>query len=168
MKILILTPINPIIAGVAYSKISNSFTDSPIKETSDFICYPFFAEMGARMHNKEYLPNLFAMMSAVTKSDTRAKIFTKRNSIVIGNSYKDEKFDIVVSLEYDENEVFDTYIESLKTDEDYQNFTKLLNLDNLYSPADAEINLPTIDHAILFLKEALKKDEPKKQNKLKR
>ena len=38
--------------------------------------------------------------------------------------------------------------------EDFKDFAKIAKPDNLYTPADAELNLPTIDHAILLLEEA--------------
>ena len=47
MKILILTPINPVIAETAYTAIANSFTEEESKYT-DFICIPFFADVDAR------------------------------------------------------------------------------------------------------------------------
>lgn len=167
MRILILTSISPVICGDSYVRIANNFSDSKTKKNTNFLSFPVFAEIHASIENKEYLPSVFSMMKAALKSPAKEKLFDNKHTVVVGNSYKNLKFDIVATLDYHEDEVFDTYIESLRTDEDYKEFADLVKLDNLYSPADAEIHLPTISHAILFLEEALKEDDTKKQSQYK-
>lgn len=155
MRVLILTPINPVIAGDAYIKISNHFNkkqDKVVKKLH-FLCFPFFADVSAQMKNKEYLPMFFSMIDTSLDKDMQKKLYKEENIVVIGNTYKDQKFDMIVSLEYDEEVPFDNYIEMIKT-EDFKDFAKIAKPDNLYTPADAELNLPTIDHAILLLEEA--------------
>lgn len=156
MKILILTSINPVISGDAYVKIANYFNKKQDKKTKKihFLCFPFFADIAAHNTQKEYLPMLFAMLKDSLDKDLHQKIYDKENIVVIGNTYKNEKFDMIISLDDLDSEIFDTYLETLKSEPELENFLKLININNLYSSEDAEINLPTIDHAILFLKEA--------------
>ena len=160
MKILILTPINPVIAETAYTAIANSVTEEESKYT-DFICIPFFADVDARMKGKEYLPNLFAMFKAAEEKKMNKKLFASKHTVVIGNFYKSTEFDIVVSLEYDEEELpFDAYLAALESDEESSQFRDLIRTYDLYKIEDCEIHLPTIDHAKLFIKGVIEQNEP--------
>lgn len=149
MRVLILTSINPAIAGLAYSQIVNYFEKKEKK--LNIICYPFFAEMAVRTMDKQYIPSLFSMMKTSLETEMQRKLFNKKNTVVIGNTYKDQKFDIIVAFDDIENEPFDSYIETIKNTEEFKEFKELINIDNLYSPEDASIHLPTIDHVMLFL-----------------
>lgn len=149
MRVLILTSINPAIAGLAYSQVVNYFEKKEKK--LNIICFPFFAEMAVRTEDKEYLPSLFSMMKNSLETDMQRKIYNKKNTVVIGNTYKDQKFDFIVAYDDISNEPFDSYIETIRTDERFEEFKKLVNIDNLYSPEDASLHLPTIDHVMLFL-----------------
>ena len=155
MKILILTSINPVIASDAYVKIANAIND----EDTTILCYPFFAEIKSQNDNVPFLPTFFAMLKSTLTKKMDAKLFNSPNTIVIGNSYKKHEFDFVLTLNYKEEEVFDPYLETMILDEEFKKFNKLTHIDSLYSTVDAEINLPTIDHAITFIKEAIKKNE---------
>ena len=161
MKILILTSVNPVISADLYTKISSTLN----QDNLEFISYPFFATMKSQIEGQEYLPNLFAMMKAVVRPEMKEKLFKKEHTIVIGNSYREQEFDFILTFQYDEEVVFDSYIETLKEDKDYSKFKELVDLEYLYSPVDSAVNLPTIEHAILFIKEAIKKDENKNKTK---
>lgn len=157
MRILVLTSISPVIAGDAYAKIANHFQrkhNNKIEKKVEFLCYPFFAEISSNADNREYIPTFFAMLRASLDKDMQKKLFKRDNVVVIGNTYKKQDFDMVVKLDDINSEVFDSYIETIKTDKDMDDFAKLVDINNLFTPEDAELNLPTIDHVILFLEEA--------------
>lgn len=154
MKILILTSINPVLAESIYGRISYNIRQDNIS----FLCYPFFAEMKSRLEEGvEFLPAFFAMIRvSIQDKELRKKLYDKKNTIVIGNTYKEEKFDIVVAFDDMNDEFFDTYIEVLKQDEDLKEFKDKLRLDNLYSPEDADLKIYSMNHLITFIKEATK------------
>lgn len=149
MKILILTPINPVHAADVYVKLAKHFNEEERK--LNLICYPFFAEMESMKSNKEYLSTFFSMLRAAATKEMQKKLYNTGKTVVIGNTYKEDKFDIIISFNDLDDEVFDKYLETLWSDEEIREMTNLLNLEDLYSPDDAELNMPTIDHIILFL-----------------
>lgn len=159
MKMLILTPINPVDAGMAYSIIANHLQE---KENVEVLSIPVFAEIHAQMEGKEYIPGFFAMLKGSEEVNTKNKLYQKEHTIVVGNIYKSHKFDYIISLDYDDEDLpFDPYIAELDTTE----FAKLVRVNDLYKPEDAEFNVPTVDHAIKFIEEAIKNNE---QNRIKR
>lgn len=165
MKILILTPINPVIAIDSYVKITKAL-EKEGKNTS-FISIPFFAELEASMKEKEYLPTVFSMLKAAEEEKLMKKLLNPKgydHTVFIGNAYKTMQFDMVVSLGYnaDEELPFDAYIAALEADEEQQKFKELLRLNELYTAADCELHLPTIDHAILFIREVIKNGDTKR------
>lgn len=148
MKILILTPINPVHAADVYSKLGKHFNEE--KRKINFICYPFFAEMEAMKNNKEFLPTYFSMIRAAEQPKIKKKLYNKERTVVIGNTYKTDKFDIILSFNDVDEDVFDKYLEVLRTEEDSQ-LKDMLRIEEMYKVEDAELNLPTVDHLILFL-----------------
>jgi len=161
MNILILTPINPVIAGEVYTNISHSL-DYNEKEVG-FLCFPFFAEMACLQENKAYLPRLFSMLKSSLEYDLNAKLFNKRFNIVIGNSYKKQHFDLIVGvsnnisyLDKDGEEIYDSYLETIRHNEELEEFSKRIEIDNLYTLDDTEIILPSTKHLILFLEGVIK------------
>lgn len=161
MKILILTPINPVHAADVYSKLSNHFNNE--KRKINFICYPFFAEMEAMKNDKEFLPTFFAMINAAESPKIKSKLYNRKRTVVIGNTYKTDKFDSIISFNDLDDEVFDKYLEVLNNDEEVEKIKEKLRLDEMYKVEDAELNLPTVDHLILFLESMFfsKKEEQK-------
>jgi hypothetical protein len=152
VKILVLTSINPVIAGSVYTRLANNFKDL---KNVDFICYPFFAEITRYTKNQQYIPNFFAIIKSSFDPKVREKLFKYKDAVVIGNTYKKEDFDIVVAYNDLDEDMSDPYIEALKKDEDFQSFAKLIELDNLYSAENATIKLFSMQHLILFIQEAL-------------
>lgn len=159
MRILVLTSVNPVLAGFVYNKVVNGLMDDDSKDDVGVFSYPAFAQIESEVHQKEYLPTLFSMLKVVGDKKIKEKIYEKKHTIIVGNTYKNEKFDFVVCFRDDEGEVFDTYIETLQRDEEAEKFNKLLKLDELYTPEDADINIPTIWHLTLFLKETIKNEK---------
>lgn len=147
MKVLILTPINPILTQELYVTLQKKYH----KTNVEVISFPFFAEMQSMLKNKSYIISYFAMLLSSLQPEVHKILYKKQNLIFIGNTYKDEKFDLILSFGFDENEVFDTYIETIKTNEDLEFIKNYSYIDNLYGPKDASINLPTIEHVKLFL-----------------
>lgn len=159
MRILILTSLNPVKNAPAYSIITSDLPPE-IKEKTTIFSYPMTAQIDSMMNNKDYLPTLFGHMKAGRERKFQKILHKKPHTIVVGNSYKD-KYDFVVALDEYDDEVFDEYIGQIEQDEDYKSLKKLLELDQLYKITDAKITLPTIDHALLFIKETLKNDKRK-------
>lgn len=157
MKILVLTSINPVLAGDVYVKVAGYFEEK--NQQMDIICFPFFAEIEARTNGKNYLASLFAMMGASLSPKLHKKIYRGNHTIVVGNCYKDEKFDIIVSYDDIDGKVFDSYIEKMKKDVAMKEFAEMARVNDLYTPEDASIHIPTIDHLNLFLFSAF--DEPR-------
>lgn len=149
MRVLVLTSINPVIAIDAYSKISNYFEEKEKK--LDFLCFPFFAEMKARLADQDYIPTFFAMIETSLTTEMQRKLYKKKNTVVIGNTYKNQKFDHVVVFDDLDNKHFDSYIEKLKIDLTLKEFSDRAKVKDLYTPEDATLILPTIDHVNLFL-----------------
>lgn len=161
MKILILTPISPVEAGVAYSRIVNHFQEN---KKIDVLSIPVFADIHSRMHNKEYLPSFFAMLKGSEQQKTKYKLYLNHHTVMVGNIYKTHKFDYVISLDHDDEELpYDLYLEELKVDPNAADFAKMGRIGELYEPKDAEFNVPTPEHAIKFIEEAIKNDELSKQ-----
>lgn len=154
MRILVLTELNPVLAGIAFNQILNGI-DPELKEKTTILSVPVFAEIEAQMKDKEYLPTLFSMLKAASNPKTFKKLNRKEHFIMVGNSYKKTKFDFVVALDERDEEVFDRYIDAIQNDEDYEKLYKLLKLEQLYFREDASLVLPTIDHVMLFIREAL-------------
>ena len=158
MKILIITPINPILAGSVYTTILDSFKEESV--TKNTICFPFFAQVRAEMNNQAFIPTFFAMLKTSKEKGTYEKIYDAKNLIVIGTDYKTEKYDIVVAYdESDEDEPFDSYLKEIKENEELQEFAKKVEVEKLYGVEDATISLPTKKHLRLFL-EGVLNDEP--------
>ena len=149
MRILVLTSINPVIAIDAYNKISRYFEEKEKK--LDFLCFPFFAEMKCQMEQVEYIPTFFAMLETSMTTEMQRKLYKKKNTVVIGNTYKDQSFDFVVAFDDIDAAPFDSYLESIKTIDELKEFGERVNINNLYTPEDATLHLPTIDHVNLFL-----------------
>jgi len=166
MNILLLTPINPVLAADVYNKISRQMEYDPNKV--GFLCYPFFAEVACMEENKAYLPRLFSMLLTSLEKDMNKKLYNKNVNIVIGNAYKTQYFDIVVAMSNDVayvneagEEIYDSYIEAIKQDETMKDFAEMVRINELYSLEEAEIAFPTIRHAILFLDGVTKPNENK-------
>jgi len=159
MKILVLTSLNPILAGDVYAKIAGYFEKK--NQEIDIICFPFFAEIDSQINKRSYIPSLFAMMGASLSPDLHKKIYRGNNTIVVGNIYKEEKFDIIVTYDDLESRVFDSYIEKISKDVAMKEFAEMARIDQLYSPEDATIHLPTLEHLNLFLSTSFD-DENKK------
>ena len=149
MRVLVLTSINPIIAIDSYSKISNYFEEKEKK--LDFLCFPFFAEMKAQLSDQDYIPTFFAMIETSLTTEMQRKLYKKKNTVVIGNTYKDQKFDHVVVFDDLDNKHFDSYLEKIKVDLSLKEFADRARVKDLYTPEDATLILPTIDHVNLFL-----------------
>jgi len=149
MRVLVLTSINPVIAVDAYSKISNYFEQKEKK--LNYLCFPFFAEMKVRLEGGDYIPSFFAMLETSLEKNMQRKLYNSKNVVVIGNTYKNQKFDHVIMFDDLDNENFDSYLETIKSDESLKEFGERVKIDNLYTPEDATLNLPTIDHVNLFL-----------------
>ena len=160
MRILVLTPINPVWNQEVYSKILKKH------KSKDVLCFPFFAEMRSQLNDQAYIPTYFAMIKTSLDKDMQRKLYNRKNMIVIGNTYKEQKFDMIVALKEDiDSEYFDSYIKELETNPELKDFAEKVDIKNLYNIEDAEIILPTINHLLLFLEGAFEKDEEK--NKLK-
>lgn len=149
MRVLVLTSINPVIAIDAYSKISNYFEEKEKK--LDFLCFPFFAEMKSQLSDQDYIPTFFAMIETSLTTEMQRKLYKKKNTVVIGNTYKDQKFDHVVVFDDLDNKHFDSYLEKMKIDLSLKEFADRARVKDLYTPEDATLILPTIDHVNLFL-----------------
>lgn len=164
MNILLLTPINPVLAGDVYNKVTRELKYDP--EKVGFLCYPFFAEMACMSENKAYLPRVFSMMMTSLEKEMNEKLFNKNVNIVIGNAYKTQYFDIVVAILNDTailneagEEIYDNYIETVKHNEELKDFADMVRINELYGLEEAEMVFPTIRHAILFLDGVVKPNE---------
>jgi hypothetical protein len=149
MRVLVLTSINPVIAIDAYTKISNYFEEKEKK--LNFLCFPFFAEMKVQLEGGEYIPSYFSMIETSLQKEMQRKLYNSKNTVVIGNTYKDQKFDHIVLFDDLDPEHFDSYITRIKTDEELKEFGERVRINDLYTPEDASLTLPTIDHVNLFL-----------------
>jgi hypothetical protein len=148
MRVLILTPINPLYSAEIYHELAAMYN----KTNVGILCFPFFAYARSQSNNLDYVPTYFAMIQQSLEPLLNRRLYDKQNMIVIGNVYKDQQFDLIVSYNKNqEDEMFDTYLETIKQDEDFQEFKNKVDLDNLYSLDDAEFNLPTVEHIKLFL-----------------
>jgi len=148
MRILVLTPINPVLAIDAYTKITNYFEQKELKLNA--LCFPFFAQMKVHLDGGEYIPTFFSMIEKSLEKEMGRKLYNSKNMVVVGNTYKDQKFDHVISFDDLESEPFDSYIETIKTEE-WKEFADRVNVNNLYGIEDTSLQLPTIDHVNLFL-----------------
>lgn len=164
MRILVLTSINPVIAGDTYKKILNKFTKP--HQQKGILCFPYFAEIRSQLKDQPYIVTYFAMLKASMEDEMQKKLYNRKNMIVIGNTYRDQKFDIVIGVNED---IFDNYLEELKENENEEiiDFVKKINIDNLYNVEDCKIILPTINHLLLFLEGVFEKDEEKSKFKFK-
>lgn len=158
MKILILTPINPIFSTQLTSQIYKKFGE---RKDLDIIPYSYIAEMKCMTQpDVEFVPAFFSVLKAAQHKKTQKKLYTKKHSITIGTTYKTEKFDSVVAFTGETGiEVglpFDSYIELIKTDPELKDFKELADIDNLYTRYDAEFDLQTVRHVLLYLEGALK------------
>ena len=144
MRILLLTTITPTQAVIDYKEL----TDGLKREDMNLISIPFFAEIEALNNDKLYVPTVFSMYRAMTKTKVKEKIYDKKHTVIIGNSYKSEKFDIILSLG---NSSDDYYTKMIRDSKEFEKFNLLAEAEKLYDWNDAEINLPTIQHVILFL-----------------
>lgn len=156
MKILVLTSINPLLATDPFIKVTNHFSNIKVEpqEKISFLCYPFFAEIARVADNKEYLPTVFSMMQASMKPNMNKKLFKEKNVVLFGNTYKNQKFDMIISYEDLNSEVFDNYVEMIKHEEGMEPFAELVAINHLYTLDDSEYQFKTLDHLILFLEEA--------------
>ncbi|RLI49409.1 hypothetical protein DRO61_05135 [Candidatus Bathyarchaeota archaeon] len=156
MNILLLTPINPVLAADVYNKVSRQLKyDS---EKVGFLCYPFFAEVACMEENRAYLPRLFSMMLTSLEKEMNKKLYNKNVNIVIGNAYKTQHFDIVIAMANDTayiddegEEVYDSYIQEIKHNKELKDFAELVRINELYGLKEAEMVFPTVRHAVLFL-----------------
>jgi len=162
MNVLVLTSINPVIAGDLYTKMTNEL-GTP--DNVGFLCYSFFAEMKCQMENKPFLPVYFAMLKAAEEKKMNKKLFDKNINIVIGNCYKSQAFDIIVAVDdmdrvsedpEEEDLAFDTYLTTVQEHKELDDFRDKVEAFNLYNLEDAEIILPTVKHAILFIEGVIK------------
>ena len=149
MRILVLTSINPVIAIDAYTKISNYFEEKEKK--LNFLCFPFFAEMKVQLEGGDYIPTYFSMVETSMQKEMQRKLYNSKNMVVIGNTYKDQKFDHVVVFDDLDVKHFDSYISKIKIDLDLKEFAERVRIHDFYTPEDATLILPTIDHVNLFL-----------------
>lgn len=152
MKILLLTPVDPVNNAIYYNELLKYFD----KKEVELLSIPFFANTYAMMNEANYLPSLFAMFKSMTDERTKKTVLSTENYVVIGNSYNTEKFDMILSLGDESDNI---YIKMLEDDIAYKEFKLLCEPERLYKWEDAEFNLPTIEHAILFLEGVYKKDE---------
>jgi hypothetical protein len=153
MKVLLLTPIDQINSAYYYGQMIDFF-EKKEKLKVQIISVPFFAETNARMEEKLYLPTLFGMWN-VLKEDKKVKkkVYKGQNVLVIGNSYKCDDFDMIVSLgDEEEND----YILYIRDSYDFKDTKLQEKAKELYSWKDAEINLPTVEHLKKFLEGAFK------------
>ncbi len=149
MRVLILTPINPVLAGAVYRDLAALAEEKEKK--MNFLCFPFFAEIECVKNNKPYLPTFFSMLEASFYKDVQRKLYNKKNVVVIGNTYKRQKFDVVVACDLLKEDVFDRYLDELAKNEDLKEFVEKIDIDSLYKLEDATVTLPTTQHAFLFL-----------------
>lgn len=127
MKILLLTPIDPISNIEYYNKLTDFFTNKEV----GIVSIPFFAETYARMYDKLYLPSFFAMLKTIRDDrDLRGKVYNRSNILVIGNSYTTDKFDMIISLGDEEDNY---YIKAIKEDKDFAEFNLLAEAEKLYT-----------------------------------
>lgn len=152
MKILILTPINPVLNVDVVQEIMRMYGDN---EKIDILPFPFFADTEARMKNKKYIPTFFSMILGVKyNEELQQKLMSKKHTIIIGNVYKETvKFDTIVAYNSigEETNVFDSYLHVLQ-DPTYTNGQPdPFDIESLYKKEDAEIELPTIHHLKLFM-----------------
>jgi len=164
MNILLLTPINPVLAGEVYRKITDEMKFDPKKV--GFLCYPFFAEMACMQENKAYLPRFFSMIMTSLDKEMNKKVYNKNINVVIGNAYKTQYFDIVVAMANDTayvnnegEEIYDSYLETVRHNEELADFAEMVHINELYGLEEAEMVFPTIRHAILFLDGVIKPNE---------
>ncbi|MFW6312199.1 MAG: hypothetical protein ACOC1K_08215 [Nanoarchaeota archaeon] len=151
MKILLLTPIDTVNNSIYYTQLVDFLKERNVLVLS----IPFFAETNAIMEERFYLPTLFSMLKTLKENNkVKRKVYGNGNLLLVGNSYKDHEFDMIISLGSEED---DTYMEALRSHEDFKNFGELINVDELYKWEDAEINLPTLEHAKKFLEGVFKK-----------
>lgn len=165
MNILILTPISSVYAAELYNFLSKKLD---YNKDVGFLCFPFFAETKSMLTDTAYVPNLFAMIRSFQDEDMKKNLMNKKINIVIGNTYNDTKYDMIVSFKAHENEVFDSYLELINTDEEFKEFREKVETDKLYKLEDAEIDLPTFDHVKLFLEGVLESGNKTKQKTIKR
>lgn len=151
MKILLLTPIDPINSAYYYHKLLDHFD----KKEVGIVSFPFFAETYARLEDKMYLPSFFAMLKSVDDPKTRHTVFNRSNILVVGNMYNTEKFDMIISLGSEEE---NTYVNAIKIDPEFAEFKLLAEPEKLFQWKDAQLNLPTIEHVNLFLEGVYKND----------
>src|SRR5690554_2033876 len=108
MKILLLTPISPIESHEVVTRAMNRFN-----ETVNLIPLPYFADVSCRTYDQDYIPAYFSILKATRKPDMHRKLFKGRDVLVIGNTYKNEKFDMIIACQDTKEEVFDKYIEMI-------------------------------------------------------
>lgn len=147
MKILILTSINPVSTVDLTKEIFNKYA-----KKAGIISFPFFANTQAYMANQAYIPTYFSMIKSSRDEPLHNKLFGNKHTIVIGNTLKDEKFDLVVAFEDVRNEFFDSYMSEVKESELFAPIREMLDINNFYELEDASVTLPTVDHMMLFLK----------------
>ena len=151
MKVLLLTPIDPTNSGIYWNQMSNHLKENNVK----VISIPSFAEIHARESDQMFLPTLFSFWKTIEDDKkVRRKIFTGSNLLFIGNAYKTHEFDMIVSLgEEEEN----TYINEILKNDKFEETRLVKEARKLYKWEDAEINLPTIEHAQKFMEGVFKK-----------
>lgn len=152
MKILILTPINPVLSVDVTQEIVNMYGEN---ENIDILPFPFFADTKARMNEQKYIPTYFSMILGVRHDKKlKEKLMSKKHTIVIGNVYKNTaKFDTIIAYNSiaEETNVFDSYLHVLQDPAYTNGEVDPFDLDELYKKEDAEIELPTIHHLKLFM-----------------
>ena len=151
MKILILTPINPVLCGDVFKKVYKKLDGL---KNVDVFSYSVAAEILALKDNKSFIVAFFAMAKAALGDKTQKLLNRKDHSIMVGNTYKDEEFDMIVAVDTNYNDIsdeFDTYLATVKHDENMDEFRELVNVENLYTLEDAEVILPTVEHLLLFI-----------------
>lgn len=153
MKVLLLTPISPIVSSDIYHQITEMYA----KTNVGVLCFPFFAELRVQLHGSEYVPAFFAMLQASLEPEMHKKLYDKQNMLVIGNTYKEEKFDMIIAYQKDfDEDIFDTYVEVINHSEELSELKRKAYTDQLYTLDDAEIKLPSMDHVKLFLEGVFK------------
>jgi hypothetical protein len=116
MRVLVLTSINPVIAIDTYTKIANYFEQKEKKLNA--LCFPFFAQMKIQLDGEgEYIPTFFSMIENSLQKEMNRKLYNSKNMVVVGNTYKDQKFDHVVVFDDLDAEHFDSYVTTFKTEE---------------------------------------------------
>ena len=149
MRILILTPISPVYSSDIYADLVEEYR----KTNVSIVCFPYFAEIRVQNTGLDYLPAYFAMIKASLEEELHSLIYDRKNMIIIGNTYRQEKFDLVIQYKpLFIDDVYDKYLETINNDPDFEKFKLATQSFELYDENDVDIQLTDIKQIKLFLK----------------